>query len=75
VPIVQKDVFREALRVCKPHLRDLAVAGYLAQAEQAMIRQAEAQVLFLCLTAARAAGEAEARARRVALDGAQGEAR
>jgi len=63
------DVFREVLHVCKPHLRDEAVAISLALAEQAMQHKAPMQAVRACLLAAVAAGEAEARKRRLAMEG------
>jgi hypothetical protein len=67
--LTHQDVFREAIRVCQPHLREAAVAGYLALAETSMQHGASMQALRACLLAAQASGEAEARRRRLAMDG------
>lgn len=61
--------FSEALRVCKPYQKDDLVASYLRLAEQMMIRRRVRSAIALCLFAARAAGEAESRSRRLAMGG------
>lgn len=67
--LTTQDVFRETLRICRSHLRDEGVACLLKQAENAVVARAGNATVVLCLQAARAAGEAESRQRRLAMEG------
>ena len=60
-------LFHETLYVCQPFLSDASVAGYIELAEQAIKYRVARQVMRACLLAARAAGDADARRRRLAL--------